>query len=152
MAEASWKRAQRRICRQWGAEAAWRGEPGADDKDASAPVSLEVKYSKRRVPLGAWIAQAARQGRDDGRPFVLVVVGHHDRNPIAVVDHAWLVALAQKAGLLTRDLEADDEAPADPRYLYHGQFRSIIRPEALALPEGVAPGGDVHPPLRGGLE
>lgn len=139
MPEASWKRAQRRICRQWGSESAWRGEPGADDKDASAPVSLEVKYSKRRVPLGAWIAQAARQGRDDGRPWVLVVVGHHDRNPIAVVEHAWLLALAQKAGLLTRDLEADDEAPTTSRADYYEPRLPPERAERLARTEGLAP-------------
>lgn len=99
MSEAAWKQVQRRICRMWGAESAWRGEPGSDAK-GSCPVSLEVKRSKRRVPEGRWIDQAIAQGSSEDRPWVLVVVGHGDRHPIAVVDHDWLRALAAEAGLL----------------------------------------------------
>jgi hypothetical protein len=70
-------------------------------------VSLEVKRSKRRVPEGRWIDQAVEQGRRERRPWVLVVAGHGDRSPIAVVDHAWLLDLYQRAhGLLRESGEA----------------------------------------------
>lgn len=98
MSEAAWKVAQRRICRAWGfTTGAWRGEPGSDGR-GDGPVSLEVKRSKRRVPEGAWIAQAVAQGRSERKPWVLVVVGHNDRAPIAVVDHGWLLDLYRRSG------------------------------------------------------
>jgi hypothetical protein len=99
MGEAAWKVTQRRITRLWGAESAWLGEKGSDARGA-CPVSLEVKRSKRRVPEGRWIDQAVAQGKAEGRPWVLVVAGHGDRHPIAVVDHDWLHYLAGEAGLL----------------------------------------------------
>lgn len=95
MSESAWKVTQRRICRLWGMESAWRGEHGSDGR-GERTVSLEVKRSKRRVPEGAWIAQAVAQGRAEGLPWVLVVVGHNDRAPIAVVDHAWLLELYRR--------------------------------------------------------
>lgn len=108
MSEAAWKTTQRRIARLWGGEATWRGEPGSDGR--GCPVALEVKCSRRRVPEGRWIAQAIRQGQEEERPWILVVCGHHDRAPIAVVDHDWLLGLARAAGLL--EDEADRRRPA----------------------------------------
>lgn len=94
MSESQWKVVQRRICRLWGFETgAHRGEAGSDGRGSGPPLSLEVKRSKHRVPEGRWIAQAVAQGKAERLPWVLVVVGHNDRAPIAVVDHAWLLEL-----------------------------------------------------------
>jgi hypothetical protein len=132
----------------WGAESAWRGEYGSDDKDQAAPVSLVVKYSKRRVPLGAWIAQAVTQGRTDGRPWVLVVVGHRDPNPIAVCSHAWLVEVCRAAGTLVPSQEDDSSVSAtgslnDP----HTHVERVPGPSAtdLARTANLARASDVHP-------
>jgi hypothetical protein len=107
LTEAAWKVAQRRLCRAWGFQTgAWRGESGSDGR-GDGPVSLEVKRAKRRSPQSAWIEQAIDQGRREHRPWILVVVGHNDRSPIAVVDHAWLLDLYQRAhGLLRESGEA----------------------------------------------
>jgi hypothetical protein len=61
---------------------------------------VEVKRSKRKVPEGRWIEQAKRNGKADGRPWLLVVAGHHDAHPVAVMDFWALVQLAQEAGRL----------------------------------------------------
>ena len=45
-------------------------------------------------------AQAARQGALEGLPWVLVVAGHGDREPLAVCEHRFLLGLAHDAGLL----------------------------------------------------
>jgi hypothetical protein len=101
---ATWKDLERRVCRALGAErrpSVGRGgwATGTDD-DGSCPFALEVKRSKRRVPEGRWIEQARRNGKTDGRPWLLVVAGHNDRRPIAVLDFYELVLLAQQAGRL----------------------------------------------------
>lgn len=108
----AWKDLERRVCRALGSERAGpRGLRGADD-DGRAPFSVECKRSKRRVPEGRWIAQAERQGKADGRPWLLVVAGHNDRRPLAVLDFWELVDLLQEAGRLPAPLivEADDAA------------------------------------------
>jgi hypothetical protein len=107
MAEMAWRRRQREIARQWGGTGTWRGQPGSDGGDG-CPVSLEVKRSKRTGILATWITQARTQGKTDRQPWVLVVAGHNDRQPIAVVDHGWLLNLARQAGLLQPELPYDD--------------------------------------------
>jgi hypothetical protein len=94
----AWKRLELRVVRAWGGQRRGLGQPGSDG--VGAPVALEVKRSKRRVPEGRWIAQAIAQGRREGLPWVLVVAGYRDRRPIAVCDHGWLLELARRAGLL----------------------------------------------------
>lgn len=107
MAEQAWKTFQRRIARMWGGEATWRGEQGSDGRGRRAdgsvavcPVALEVKRRKDGCIRMADVAQAIAQGKAEGQPWVLVVGGHRDKRPKAVVDHAWLVELARKAGVL----------------------------------------------------
>ena len=96
----AWKDLERRVCRALGAERADpRGRQGADD-DGASPFSVETKRSKRKVPEGRWIEQARRQGRADGRPWLLVVAGHNGPRPVAVLDFWVLVELAQRAGML----------------------------------------------------
>jgi len=59
-----------------------------------------VKRTKGRVPEGAMIAQAERQGRAEGKPWVLVVAGHNDRKPIATLELSVLLDAMHRAGLI----------------------------------------------------
>lgn len=100
MGEAAWKTVQRKIARQWGfTTGAHRGEKGSDGR-GEGPVALEVKRTKGGCVRTAHVDQAKAQGREEGRPWVLVVCDHNDRHPIAVVDHWWLLDLAAKAELI----------------------------------------------------
>ena len=98
----AWKDLEKRVCQALGADRKPSIGPagyarGSDD-DGRAYFSVETKRSKRRVPEGRWIEQARRNGKADGRPWLLVVAGHNDRRPIAVLDFWELVQLAQDAG------------------------------------------------------
>ena len=99
MSSAAWKDLERRVCRALGGQ---RGGPiGAAVSDCiGTPFAVECKRSKRRVPEGRWIAQAEAQSRREGKPWLLVVAGHNDRRPIAVLDFWELAELAQDAGLI----------------------------------------------------
>lgn len=98
----AWKDLERRVAVAWGGRR--RGVYLAGSDCVGAPVALECKRSKRRVPEGRWIAQAAAQGRAEGLPWVLVVAGHGDRAPIAVVEHAFLLELARASGLIAPEV------------------------------------------------
>lgn len=96
----AWKDLERRVCRALGAERAGpRGRHGSDD-DGTAPFSVECKRTTRYSLRRAWVEQARRQSRQDGRPWLLVIAEHNDRRPLAVVDFWVLAELAQKAGLI----------------------------------------------------
>jgi hypothetical protein len=97
----AWKNCERRICTAWGGQRS--GPLGRDGPDCTGtPVAIQVKRTGSTTGgiQGAWIAQAKRDAKRVGLPFLLVVAGHNDRAPVAVVDHAWLLELATKAGLL----------------------------------------------------
>jgi hypothetical protein len=100
----AWKDLERRVCRALGAQRkpsiGAHGYASGSDDDGTAPFSVEVKRSKRKVPEGRWIRQAKANGKADGRPWLLVVAGHYDSKPIAVLDFWTLVQLAQEAGRL----------------------------------------------------
>lgn len=101
MAEA-WKGLERRVASAWGGRRRAVYEPGSDC--VGAPVALECKRSKRRVPEGRWIQRAEAQGKAEGLPWVLVVAGHGDRAPIAIVEHAFLLELARGSGLIAPEV------------------------------------------------
>ena len=95
------KDAERRYARAWGGERYGNRGQGHSDGDEACPVSLEVKRSIRaRRVASAWIEQAWTNAGREGKPPVLVIVGHNDRRPIAVVDHTWLLELARRAGVV----------------------------------------------------
>jgi hypothetical protein len=101
----AWKRFELRTCRAWGGERS--GSLGRHRSDGDGtPVALECKRTASTTGgiQGAWIKQAREQGKREGLPWVLVVAGHNDRKPVAVVDHAFLVELAIKARLITGTL------------------------------------------------
>jgi len=59
------------------------------------PLAVEVKRSSRHGPpvLAKWIQQARTQGQNEKKPWLLVVAGHYDRSPVAVVDFGVFLAL-----------------------------------------------------------
>lgn len=103
VASSAWKDFERRVCRALGAER--RGsEPytsGSDD-DGTAPFAVECKRTSRYQLRAAWIAQARRQGRASGRPWVLVIAQHNDKRPVAVLDFLAFVQLCDEAGRINR--------------------------------------------------
>ena len=110
----AWKDLERRVCRALGAERAGpRGKHGADD-DGRAPFSVETKRTTRYSLRRAWIEQARRQGKADGRPWLLVISEHNDKRPIAVVDFWVLAEMAQLAGMLPTPVEVEDDQGLKP--------------------------------------
>jgi hypothetical protein len=102
LSTAAWKDLERRVCRALGAErrpsvssVGWA--QGSDD-DGSCAFAVETKRTTRYQLRQAWIAQARRNAKRDGRPWLLVIAEHNDRRPVAVLDFWELVELAQQAG------------------------------------------------------
>lgn len=90
----AWKALELRIARSWGGSRS--GPTGRDGPDvAGVPLAIQIKRTSRSTGgvQGSWIRQAKIDGAKTGLPWILVVAQHGDRNPIAVVDHAWLVDL-----------------------------------------------------------
>jgi hypothetical protein len=73
---------------------------GAGSDVVNVPLSVECKRTVRYQLRGAWITQARSQAKREGRPWILVIAEHNDRRPIVVLDFAYFVRLAAKAGLL----------------------------------------------------
>ena len=105
MSEQAWSAFQRKMARAWGGQKTWRGEKGSDGR--GCVVSLETKRRKGGRILSADVAQAQRQGKEDGLPWLLVVAGHNDRHPKAVCDEGWLRELAKAAGLLKEEEQGE---------------------------------------------
>jgi hypothetical protein len=107
----AWKDLERRVCRALGAERKPQLGPGGfargSDDDGQAPFSVEVKRTTRYQLRHAWIEQARRQARGDGRPWLLVVAEHNDRRPLAILDFWVLAQLAQEAGRIPTPVEIE---------------------------------------------
>ena len=99
MTDTAWKQLERRIATAWGGRRA--GPLGAAVSDCvNVPLAIEVKRSKAQSIRSAWVQQAKAQGKAEGKDWLLVVAGHYDARPIAVCDHAFLLELARRAGLV----------------------------------------------------
>lgn len=113
MSTAAWKDLERRICRALGAER--RGQTGPNgwaqgsDDDGSAPFSVECKRTARYQLRRAWVEQARREGRQDHRPWLLVIAEHRDRQPLAVLDFWEFAQLCQEAGRLPTPIDVEAE-------------------------------------------
>jgi hypothetical protein len=105
----AWKDLERRVCRALGAER--RGQTGPDgwahgsDDDGTAPFAVECKRTSRYQLRSAWVEQARRNTRSDGRPWLLVIAEHGDRRPLAVLDLQELVELARQAGRIPAEAQ-----------------------------------------------
>lgn len=106
---AAWKDLERRVCKALGGRRA--GPTGSTSDCVNVPFSVEVKRSSRPGPpvLSKWVIQARAQATRERRPWLLVVAGHNDRRPIAVLDFWELVDLAQTAGRIPRPVIVEEE-------------------------------------------
>lgn len=89
----AWKDFERRSARMFGGERSGTLGRQCSDGDSACSVSLECKRTTRYSLRAAWITQARRQSKDEGRPWVLAISTHGDRAPIAVCDLAWLASV-----------------------------------------------------------
>jgi hypothetical protein len=95
----AWKALERRVARALGGERAGPlGRYGSDIR--GTPFSVECKRTSRYQLRAAWIAQARRQGRDEEKPWLLVIAEHGDRLPIVVLDFWAFAEIAERAGLI----------------------------------------------------
>lgn len=65
-----WKQYQRRVCRVFGGECVARGEAGSDC--TGTPYAIEVKKTLNIFPRGSDFSQAALQGLNEKKPWILV--------------------------------------------------------------------------------
>jgi hypothetical protein len=96
VADTAWKQLERRVCRALGGDR--RGPTGVAVSDCiDTPFAVSVKRSKRRVPEGRMIDGAVEFGRKEEKPWLLVVAGHSDREPLAVLSFPQLVQILREA-------------------------------------------------------
>jgi hypothetical protein len=96
----AWKDLELRICRALGGgRSGPQGRALSDCTDA-VPFAVEIKRSSRVGPpvLSKWVIQAKSHSTREGKPWLIVVAGHNDRNPIATLDFDELVSLCREAG------------------------------------------------------
>jgi hypothetical protein len=93
----AWKDWERRACRALGGQ---RGGPqGAAVSDCvGTPWSVECKRVTRPCLRSEWLSQARSQSKKEGKPWLLLISGHNDRRPIAVLDFLAFCQLAEEAG------------------------------------------------------
>ena len=107
----AWKDLERRVCRALGGQ---RGGPqGAAVSDCiNVPFGVEIKRSSRPGPpvLTAWITQARQQGKREHKPWLVVVAGHNDRQPVVALDFWAFAEICQRAGLIPTPLPVEDDA------------------------------------------
>ena len=84
----AWKDLERRVAAELAGRRNHVGEPGSDI--IGVPFSVECKRTVRYQLKGAWLEQARRQSRQEGKPWLLVIAEHRDRNPIVVMDFKTL--------------------------------------------------------------
>lgn len=88
----AWKDHELRVAKKLGGTRAGpQGKHGSDIN--GVPFAVECKRTTRYSLRGAWIEQARRQARDEGKPWLLVISEHRDRSPILVMEFSTLVEL-----------------------------------------------------------
>lgn len=107
----AWKDLERRVARALGGRRTGPAGRAVSDVEGT-PFSVECKrtVSTTGGVRGAWIDQARIQGRDEGKPWLLVVSKHNDRRPIVVLDFWAFAEIAQAAGLIPTPLEIEEDA------------------------------------------
>ena len=97
----AWKDLERRICRRLGGRRA--GPIGASVSDCvNVPFAVEIKRCARLGPpdYARWILQAKASGKQEARPWALVVANHNDRHPIITLDFEQFCEIAEAAGII----------------------------------------------------
>ena len=98
----AWKDHERRVARALGGERS--GPLGRHGSDAiGTPFAVEAKRTTRYQLRRDWIDQARRQSRDEGKPWLLVIAEHRDRDPIVVLSFREFVRLAVAAGVVVEN-------------------------------------------------
>lgn len=88
----AWKRHELRVAKALGGTRTGpQGRHGSDV--AGVPFAVECKRTTRYSLRRAWIDQARRQSKQEGKPWLLVVSEHGDRSPIVVMEFAALLEL-----------------------------------------------------------
>jgi hypothetical protein len=104
----AWKDLERRTARALGGHRTGPlGKQGSDVQ--GTPFSVECKRTTRYQLRQAWVDQARRQSRAEGKPWLLVISEHGDRRPIVVLDFWAFAQLAQTAGLIPTPLEVNED-------------------------------------------
>lgn len=91
----AWKALELRVAKTLGGTRT--GPLGRHMSDVQdVPYAVECKrttrYSLRRV----WIEQARRQSKQEGKPWLLVISEHADREPIVVMDFKTFAAMVNE--------------------------------------------------------
>lgn len=114
----AWKQHELRVAKKLGGTRA--GPNGKHGSDISGtPFAVECKRTTRYSLRRAWVDQARRQSKQEGKPWLLVVSEHGDRSPIVVMEFAALLELlnvAEEEGDVTVSMPRDDGTlvyPAD---------------------------------------
>lgn len=90
----AWKDLERRVCRALGGH---RNGPNAGSDCVGTEFAVEVKRCTKYALRGSWLDQARRQGQLEGKPWLLVVGTHGDRNPIVVMDFKTFIERGGRA-------------------------------------------------------
>lgn len=98
----AWKDLERRVCVALGGGRSGPLGKGCSDCTDAVPFSVEVKRSQRPGPpvLAKWIAQARSHSASEDKPWIVVVAGHRDQNPIVTLEFGVFVELARAAGVV----------------------------------------------------
>lgn len=105
----AWKDLERRVCTALGGRRA--GPLGAVSDCVNTPFAVEIKRCTKYQIRTDWLQQAKRQGRDEGKPWILVVGVHGDRNPIIVADFkTWAAVLRDTSNTSLSTLLNAEEA------------------------------------------
>ena len=104
MSSAAWKDLERRVCRALGVgrrpSVGRTGWAQGSDDDGSCYFAVECKRTTRPQIRELWLAQARRNAKKDGRPWLIAIGTHGSPRIVAVLDFYELVGLAQKAGVV----------------------------------------------------
>jgi hypothetical protein len=97
VSSAAWKDHERRVSHALGGK---RRGLGSGSDVVGVPWAVECKRSSRGAILASWLEQARKQGRREGRPWLLVVSRHNDPSPTVTLPFSDFLALCREAGRL----------------------------------------------------
>ena len=93
----AWKDFERRVATELGGR---RSGPAGGSDVVGVPWSVECKRSARGAILTSWLEQARKQGKREGRPWLLVVGRHNDPSPTVTLPFSEFLVLCREAGRL----------------------------------------------------
>ena len=91
----AWKQHELRVAKALGGTRSGpQGKHGSDITGVEFAVECKrtTRYSLRR----AWVEQARRQAKQEGKPWLLVVSEHNDRSPLVVLEFSALLDVLER--------------------------------------------------------